>query len=84
MKDFYINHLHFQVGNGYDEFSVLITKEAIEEYSLANFGRLPASHIEKTGAVGVMAMKAIKYATNNNWRKMHGLKMLKRKIRRID
>lgn len=47
MRDFYINHLHFRVGSRYGEFSVLTTKEAIEEYSLANFGRLPISQIEK-------------------------------------
>lgn len=82
MKDFYINHLHFQVGNGRGEFSTLITKEAVEEYSLANFGELPKSHADRNTAMGIMAVKTIKYATNNNWRKMHGLKMLKRKIRR--
>lgn len=84
MCDFYINHLHFRVGNRYGEFSVLTTEEAIDEYSLANFGRFPISQIEKISAVGVMTMKTIKYALNNNWRKMHKLPMLKRRARKLD
>lgn len=84
MKDFYISGLHFSVGNKYGEFSTLITNEAINNYALAKYGKMPDNFLEKNGIMGKMCIKTIEYALNNNWRKRHGLAMLKKRCRKIN
>lgn len=82
MKNFCINHLHFGVGNKYNKFSTLITNEAINKYSLAKYGKVPDNFLEKDGVRAKMCIKTIKYALNNNWRKQHGLVMLKKRCKK--
>lgn len=82
MCDFYINHIHFQIGDGRGEFSTLITKEAYNEYAIAKYGKVPTNETEKCMVKSEMCLKTVWRATHNNWRKMHKLPMLKRRTRK--
>ena len=78
MKEFYINHAHFWVGNGTYEFEPDMSEEAIQELAMIIWGRKVSSTLDKIFIKGVIAKTMFDKITCNNWRRKHGLKMIKR------
>ena len=78
MKEFYINHVHFWVGNGKEQWSIAIDNDAISDYSEIVFGRKEVSNTEKDAIREAILFSAFGKIFNNNWRRKHGLKMIKR------
>ena len=78
MKEFYINHVHFWAGNGKEQWSIAIDNNSISDYSEIILGRKPDNNIEKDAIRGAILFNAFSKIFNNNWRRRHGLKMIKR------
>lgn len=78
MKEFYINHVRFEVGDGKGQYSVAIDNDSISDYSEFALGRKPVNNTEKDATRGAILFKAFNKIFNNNWRRKHGLKMLRR------
>lgn len=78
MREFYINHVHFWVGNGKEEIKLDRSVDAVNDYSRFAFGREPVTELEKMTVKTKMTIFVIDKAYSNNWRRKHGLKMIKR------
>lgn len=78
MKEFYINHVHFWVGNGKEQWSIAIDNDAINDYSDFVLGRKAVENSEKDAIRGAILFSVFGKIFNNNWRRRHGLKMLRR------
>lgn len=78
MREFYINHVHFWVGNGSYEFEADVSEESIQECALNIWGRNATSTLDKIFIKGVIVKTMFDKITCNNWRRRHGLKMLRR------
>ena len=79
MKHFEINNISFAVGYG-EKYAIDITNERLDSVGMQILGRKPVKMGEKDYVRNAIIFKAIKYIACNNWRKRHGLPMLKRHL----
>ncbi len=77
MKHFEINNITFDVGYG-EQYAIDITNERLDIVGIQVLGRKPIRTVEKDYVRNGIIIKALEYITCNNWRKRHGLPMLKR------
>lgn len=78
MKEFYINHVHFWVGNGKEELKLDRSINAVNDYARFAFGSEDVTELQKSMVRTAMTIFAIEKAHSNNWRRRHGLKMIRR------
>lgn len=83
MKHFEINNISFDVGYG-EQFAIDNTKERLDIVGMQVLGRKPIRMVEKDYVINSMIIKALEYITCNNWRKRHGLPMLKRHLHNVE
>lgn len=83
MKHFEINNISFDVGYG-EKYAIDITNERLDSVGMRLLGRKPVKMVEKDYVRNEIIFKAIKYIACNNWRKRHGLPMLKRHLRNAE
>ena len=76
MKHFEINNISFDVGYG-EQYAIDITNERLDIVGMQILGRKPIRMVEKDYVRNGIIIKALEYIACNNWRKRHGLPMLK-------
>ena len=76
MKHFEINNISFDVGRG-EQYAIDITNERLDVVGMQVLGRKPIRMVEKDYVRNGIIIKALEYIACNNWRKRHGLPMLK-------
>ena len=76
MKHFEINNISFDVGYG-EQYAIDVTNERLDIVCMQVLGRKPRRMVEKDYVRNGIIIKALEYITCNNWRKRHGLPMLK-------
>ena len=76
MKHFEINNISFDVGYG-EKYAIDVTNERLEIVGMQVLGRKPIRMIEKDYVRNSIIIKTLEYIACNNWRKRHGLPMLK-------
>lgn len=77
MKHFEIDNISFNVGYG-EQYAIDITNERLDIVGMQVLGRKPIRMVEKDYVRNGIIIKALEYIACNNWRKRHGLPMLKR------
>lgn len=76
MKHFEINNISFDVGYG-EKYAIDVTNERLEIVGMQVLGRKPIRMVEKDYVRNSIIIKVLEYIACNNWRKRHGLPMLK-------
>lgn len=76
MKDFEFAGLKFSAGNGKHNYSIDITINQFEKYCQIRGIELPEKIYSGIGAN--MIPICLSKICSNNWRRLHGLKMLRR------
>lgn len=83
MKHFEINNISFNVGYG-EKYAIDVTNERLDIVGMQVLGRKPIRMVEKGYVRNGIIIKALEYITCNNWRKKHGLPMLKHYSRKTE
>lgn len=76
MKHFEINNISFDVGCG-EQYAIDVTNKRLDIVGMQVLGRKPIRMVEKDYVRNGIIIKALEYIICNNWRKRHGLPMLK-------